>query len=471
MIEDLRDFIDEMDKRGQLKKVDGADCETEIGAITEVVADRDGPALLFDNIKDYPKGYRVLSYACSEIGQRIGFGLDEKQSPFEIVRKWKDQWNEFKPLPPVEVQSGPVMENVLTGDDVNILKFPAPKWHEKDGGRYIGTGVVTITKDPDEGWINVGTYRVMVHDEKTVGFYISPGKHGRVMREKYWDRGESCPVVMCFGEEILLFGLSTLRLPWGWSELDVAGHMRGKPIEIIRGEVTGLPIPAKAEIVIEGFAPPPSVEVRHEGPFGEWTGYYASGSRPEPVVHVKAIYHRDNPILLGQPPIKNRDTFPIPLQSAATLWNKLESAGMTGIKGVYFHGAGGRPLGVVSIKQQYLGHAKEVAHASASLFTGGALAGKWIIVVDDDIDPSNLEDVLWAVYTRCDPEMSIDIVRGFLTSPLDPSLRPEKRNSGDITTAKIIMNACRPYHWKNEFPQVSRCSDDLRKKVSEKFGL
>ena len=207
MIQDLRGFIDELDKRGQLRRVDGADCETEIGAITEVVADRDGPTLLFDNIKDYPKGHGVLSYACSEIGQRIGFGLGEELSRFEIVRKWKDQWNAFKPLPPVDVQSGPVLENVLTGADVDILKFPAPKWHENDGGRYIGTGVVTITKDPDEGWVNVGTYRVMVHDEKTVGFYISPGKHGRVMREKYWDRGQNCPVVMCFGEDILLFGL------------------------------------------------------------------------------------------------------------------------------------------------------------------------------------------------------------------------------------------------------------------------
>ena len=471
MIKDLRDFVEEMDKRGQLKRIDGADRETEIGTITELVAERNGPALLFDNIKGYPKGFRVLAYVCSELGQRIGFGLGEKQSRLEIIKEWKDKWNQYKPLPPVEVKSGPITENILTGKDINMLKFPSPKWHEKDGGYYIGTGVVNITKDPDEGWVNGGTYRVMVQDEKTLGFYISPGKHGRIMREKYWAKGQECPVVMCFGEEILLFGLSTLRLPWGWSELDMTGYMNGRPMEVIKGKFTGLPIPANAEIAIEGFVPPPSVESRLEGPFGEWTGYYASGARKEPVVHVKAIYHRNNPILLGQPPLKNRDTFPIPLQSAATLWTKLEAAGVTGIKGVYFHGVGGRPLGVVSLNQQYLGHAKEVATASASLFTGGALAGKWIIVVDDDIDPSDLEDVMWAVFTRCEAEKSIDIVNGFLTSPLDPALSPEKRSRGDFTMAKVIINACRPYHWKDEFPLVSRCSDKLRKKIAKKWGL
>ena len=97
----------------------------------------------------------------------------------------------MKRIPPKFVETGPVMQNVMTGDAIDVTKFPAPQWHPKDGGRYIGTGSYNIMRDPDEGWINCGTYRVMIHDEKTLGFYISPGKHGRQIREKYKARGET----------------------------------------------------------------------------------------------------------------------------------------------------------------------------------------------------------------------------------------------------------------------------------------
>jgi len=472
-MESLREFVEVLDKRGQLKKVEGADWDLEIGAITEMVAERQGPALLFDKIKGYPKGYRIATNLLyTKVGQRIGFGIPEELSDVEVVKYWKDKWAEYKPVPPVEVDSGPVMENILTGDKVDILKFPAPKWHEMDGGRYIGTGVVTITKDPDEGWVNCGTYRVMVQDNKTLAFYASPGKHATIMREKYWARGENCPVVMCFGQDPLLFGISTMPLPWGLSEFDLAGYMKGKPIEVIKGKITGLPIPATAEIAIEGFSPPPSVDSRPEGPFGEWTGYYASGTRTEPVVQIKAIYHRNDPIIHGQPPIKPpvNTWFPIPLHTATFLWDALEKAGMQGIKGVWVHGPGNRVIAVISLQQRYLGHAKQVANLAASLLQGGACTGRYIIVVDEDIDPSNWEEVMWAVCTRCDPETSIDLVRGFLTSPLDPTLPPEKRKIGDLTTAKVIINACRPYHWIKDFPPVNQASDELRKKVLDKWG-
>jgi 4-hydroxy-3-polyprenylbenzoate decarboxylase len=311
----------------------------------------------------------------------------------------------------------------------------------------------------------------MVHDEKTVSFYSSPGKHANMMRQKHWDKGEECPVVMSFGEEPFLCGVSTMPLPWGMGEFEFAGYMKGKPVDVIKGPITGLPIPTTAEIVIEGFSPPPSVDSRQEGPFGEWTGYYGSGMRTEPVVHVKALYHRNDPILYGRPPLKADATFySIPIHSAPFLWNQLEKVGIPGIKAVWVHGRGNRVISVVSIKQMYLGHAKEVAALAASLLSGGALAGKWAIVVDDDIDPSDWEDVIWALCTRCDPETSIDIVRGFLTSPLDPSTPPYKRQARDFTTAKVLINACRPYHWIKDFAPVNIASPELRKKVFDKWS-
>jgi len=471
LFEDLREFAQRLDEIGQLKRVDGCDWELEIGTLTELMAERLGPALLFDKIKGYPAGYRVLSNTVlSKIGQRVAFNHPDEMSDVEIVRYWKDKWEQYKPVPPKVVKTGPVMENVITGDDINLWKFPVPRWHDRDGGRYIGTGVVTITRDPDEKWVNCGTYRVMVHDEKTLSFYSSPGKHANLMRRKHWEKGEECPVVMSFGEEPFLCGVATIPLPWGMGEFEFTGYMRGKPVDVIKGPVTGLPIPATAEIVIEGFSPPPSVDSRPEGPFGEWTGYYGSGVRTEPVVHVKAIYHRNDPIIYGRPPLKVDPTqYSIPIHTVPFLWSQLEKVGIPGIKGVWVHGRANRVISVVSVKQMYLGHAKQVAALAAALLSGGALTGKWAIVVDDDIDPSDWEDVVWALCTRCDPETSIDIVRGFLTSPLDPSMPPEKREKRDFTTAKVLINACRPWHWMKDFAPVNIASPELRKKVFDKW--
>ena len=470
MFDDLRSFIQALDEVGQLKKVEGADWNLEIGTISELLLERKGPALLFDSVKGYPNGYRVATNLLDTgIKQRLGFGIAKELPDTEVVRDWKDKLRNYKPVPPVEVETGPVRENVVVGDDIDILKFPVPKLHEMDGGRYIGTGVTTITKDPDEGWVNVGTYRVMVHDSKTLSFYASPGQHVSIIREKYWAKGENCPVVMCFGQEPLLFGLSTMPLPWGMSELDAAGYFKGKPTEVIKGSITGLPIPATAEIAIEGLSPPPSVDSRQEGPFGEWTGYYASGTALAPIVQIKAIYYRHNPIIFAVVQSLANAGFPIPVHSASFLWDRLEVAGMQGIRGVYVHGPGGRSVAVISIKQRHLGHAKQVATLSASLLSGAAITGRYIFVVDDDIDPSNWENVIWAVCTRCEPETSIDIVRGFLDSPLDPSLSPAKRASGDMTTAKAIVNACKPYHWIKDFPPLNRSSDELRQATMDKW--
>ncbi|MBN1227439.1 MAG: UbiD family decarboxylase [Deltaproteobacteria bacterium] len=473
MFDDLRSLVKKIDEMGKLKKVEGADWDLEIGTILELNTERNGPTLLFDKIRGYPEGYRIITYPLySREAQILTFGFPEGLSDLEMVRYWQEKSSKFVPQKMSEIRSGPVEENVISGDAIDILKFPVPKWHEFDGGRYIGTGVCTITQDPDTGIINSGVYRVMVHDSKTLAFYVSPGKHATIMREKYWNKGKDCPVVMSFGQDPLLFVMSGAPLPWGLSEIDMVSYLKGKPFEVIKGKSTGLPIPATAEIVIEGFSPPPSVDSRPEGPFGEWTGYYASGSRNEPLVNIKTIYHRNDPILWGNPPLKppiSTAGFPIPVMTSASVWEALERCRIPGIKGVWIHGPANRVIIVVSIQQMYLGHAKQVATMAATLFSGGACTGRYAIVVDDDIDPTNWEEVTWAVCTRCDPATGIDIVTGLLTSPLDPMLSPEKREMKNYTTDKVVINACRPYHWIKDFPRVNRASNDLRKKVFDKW--
>jgi 4-hydroxy-3-polyprenylbenzoate decarboxylase len=145
------------------------------------------------------------------------------------------------------------------------------------------------------------------------------------------------------------------------------------------------------------------------------------------------------------------------------------AAGLQGIKGVYIHGPGNRPVCVISIEQRFQGHAKQIATVAAGMLTGGAAVGKFIIVVDDDVDPSNLEQVVAAVCMRCDIEESVDIVRGFQNSPLDPSLSPKKRERGENTQAKMLIDACKPWHWRDKFPKSAAASVELTQAVLKKF--
>lgn len=465
---DLRDFIKLLEKIGEVKTITGADWKFEIGVLT-LLSQREekAPALLFDEIKDYPKGYRVFTNALSAINRSaLALGFPPGLRPIDYVLLCKELNKKIKPIKPVIVKDGPVLENKDAGKNINILNFPTPLWHEDDGGRYIGTGSVDINQDPDTGWVNLGTYRVMVHDEKTLGFYISPGHHGRIIREKYYSRGQPCKVAVSFGHDPLIFVAGTRSFGYGFSEYDWVGGVRGEPIEVIKGPYSGLPIPASAEIVIEGESLPN--DTRMEGPFGEWTGYYASGERQEPVIHIKNLFYRNNPIMLGEPP--GNETGPAAhhnwktFMTAATLWNELEQAGISDIKGVYAPPAAGRLIRVISIKQRYPGHAKQ-AGLVATGAGSAAYMGRYTIIVDDDIDPTDWGQVTWALATRSDPAKSIDIIRRNLSSVLDPIIpRSEKGLS-----SRAIIEACKPYEWIADFPKSISISDEWNDKYTKKW--
>ncbi len=466
---DLREFIEKSDKLGECKVIEGADWNLEIGAITEWQAKPNTPLLVFDKIKGYEPGYRVVTNLASTLKRlALLLGLSGVEEPLDLVKglRTKTQGG-FKPVYPVEVKTGPVTENVHRGKEINLLEFPAPKWHEMDGGRYLGTGHEILTKDPDEGWVNLGTYRVMVHDKNTMGSYIAYGQHGFTIRQKYWDKGQACPAVFVTGHDPLLWLISTTRIPWGVSEYEYTGWLRGRPIEVIKAPLTGLPVPAAAEIVIEGEIPPPEVETRMEGTFGEFTGYYAGGARPEPVFRIKSIMHRNDPIILGTPEFRIKPLYywGRNIIRAAELWNQMEKI-VPGIKGVWMMEEAAMHLPVISIKQQYAGHATDTAVAAKAI-TG--MNNRYIIVVDDDIDPSNTSEVIWAVATRCEPAENIDVVRGSRVSRLDPRLTPEKRKSGDFTCSVALLNACKPYSWINDFPLATRASPELMTKTKKKW--
>lgn len=466
----LRDYIRKVEENGDLLRIEGADPEEEIGALAEIVAGTPKhPMILFEKIKGYEEGYRVSANSMGGVRRMaLALGLNPELPNVELVRAWKEKLKSFRPVAPKEVKDGPVCENFFSGDDIDLTNFPAPKWHELDGGRYIGTGCCVITRDPDGNWINMGVYRVVVHDPKTLGIFINHIQHGWQIVRKYWAMGKNCPVVVTFGQDPALFLAAAQREPWGVEELSAAGWLRGDPVEVLRGDRTGLPIPAHAEIAVEGEIPPVERESRPEGPFGERTGYYATGATNQPVIRPLSLLHSDRPIVQGDPPLKpvpGMDHFGIPLPAAA-VWSALEHAGVQDVKGVWMHG----PFAtMISIKQRYEGHARQAAAVALGVRATLSL-GRFIIVVDEDINPSDLRDVFWAVTTRCDPASQTEVLKGFPTSDINPRVPPEERANGVFVGSRMIIDACRPYRWIKEFPATNVMSAEKKKRVAQKWS-
>jgi len=200
---DLRPWLAQVEKLGELREVRGADWNLELGAISELNVKKDAPpALLFDEIKGYPKGFRVLTCSTSSPARlssilRLPVQATH-QGLVEALRGKPAQWQAQAPkYDPIVATTGAVLENVQSEPDV--LAFPSPCWHEMDGGRYIGTGCSVVTRDLDSDWVNVGTYRVQVLDEKHVALDMVPGKHGRIQYEKHKKAGKRFPVAIVLG--------------------------------------------------------------------------------------------------------------------------------------------------------------------------------------------------------------------------------------------------------------------------------
>ncbi|MBI4526253.1 MAG: UbiD family decarboxylase [Deltaproteobacteria bacterium] len=475
---DLRNWLKEVDAKGKLKVVRGAHWDLEIGAITELLIKKKGsPALLFDEIVDYPKGYRVAANTvthASEDPTRVAIALgirEDVNSTRELVYKVKDRMPEWeaqcKNFPPAWVEGGPVMEEVYREDEVDMLKFPSPRWHEKDGGRYIGTGCGVITQDPETGQYNIGTYRVMVHDKHKVGIYMAPIRHGLADMRKYHAQGKPAPVVITLGQHplfALVGGRPIPRASGPAQEFGYIGAIQGGPVPVVRGEVTGLPIPADAEIVIEGHWHP-GAEM-DEGPFGEFTGYYGGMVEPAPYIVVERLYHRKDPIILGSPPGKH-PSYGTNVFSYAMYMRYLESIGVVGVTMLSTHRLASSQMAAVSVRQRYAGHAREVGHLVAQLIGRGV--NRYVVVVDDDIDVTDIEDVTFAMASRADPAQDIDIIKRAYTQRLDPLL-PQGLPREQYFNSRAIIDACIPFERRANFPEVASISPELADKTRAKWG-
>ncbi len=474
-VRDMRSFVRRLEELGELKRLEGVDLNLEVGALTELMGEREDSALLFDGFKNYPDGFRVISNVfrtCRRAAVAMGLPLELKGVDF--LHAWRKRVSTFEPVPVQQVEGGPVFENQMEENEVDLYKFPTPMWHDLDGGPYLGTGCGIITKDPESGKINVGTYRVMIQEKNKVSVKMNKGKHGRLAVDKSHAEGKPLPVAITLGQEPSLFLSSQMPLPPDTSEYEFAGWIQGAPIPVVRGAVTGLPLPANGEIVLEGEIPPlPPEQLPKEGPFGEWPGYYTDATVGDvPLMTVKRVYYRNDPIILGAPPLKPPNSYlPIPL-GAITLWEQLERAGVPEIKGVWGFVYGGQPgpFTVIAIKQRYTGHAKQALLVAAGA-RAGAYGGKMVVVVDDDIDISNPYEVIWAISTRCNAREGIDIVKNVWASVCEPTISPEDRDTRGYISDRVLIDACRPYQWIDRFPAVNAFSREFKEKVAKKWNV
>jgi len=467
---DLRHWLAEAEKAGELQTLEGAHWELEIGALSQVNYRRGHPkALMFDSIKDYPAGSRVLTGSVSNprlLGSVLGLGWDNTDE--DLVEKlavkpgeWTRRAGEFAA---VTVQDGPLLSNVV--DNPDLLSFPVPRWHEQDGGRYIGTGCAVVTRDYDTGRINLGAYRMQVQDEgRSASVNIEAGKHGAQHLRRWFEAEGRAPIAASLGHHPAYLVAAGVEVPGDVSEYDYVGAMTGAPVRTVPGLVTGLPLPYDSEIAIEGWIRPDNK--RPEGPFGEWTGYYSGSRDPILTIDVEKVYYRDDPILLGAPPGKPPHDYSYmrTVMKSAIITDSLRKTGLPGVRGVWAHEAGGgRSLLIVSLEQRYPGHARQAAYLTAQLPTA-AYMNRFTVVVDSDVNPRDLGEVVWAMCGRTNPEIDIEVMKRTWGSRVDPLTLP-----GEIAfNSRAIIDACRPFERLGDFPAVAESSEDLVASVSRRW--
>jgi UbiD family decarboxylase len=471
-VADLRQWLEEADKAGEVQTIRGAHWELEIGAIGQINYRRANPrALLFDDITGYAPGLRVLAGTTTNprlLGSALGLGWHN--TDFDLMDSLAvkpDEWvRGAADFAPVTVDDGPLLSNVVGKPDIDLLRFPVPLWHEGDGGRYVGTGCAVVTRDYDTGRINLGAYRMQVQDDgRSATVNIEKGKHGAQHLRRWFEAEGRAPIAATLGMHPAYLVAAGIEVPGDVSEYGYVGAMHGAPVHTINGQVTGLPLPWDAEIAIEGWVTPG--DTRPEGPFGEWTGYYSGSREPILNIDIERVYHRDDPILLGAPPGKPPHDYSYmrTVMKSAIITDSLRKTGLPGLRGVWAHEAGGgRSLLIVSIEQRYPGHARQAAYLAAQL-PNAAYMNRFTIVVDHDVNPRDLTEVVWAMTGRTDPSIDIEVMKRTWGSRVDPLTLP-----GEVPfNSRAVIDACRPFERLDSFPQVAESSESLIESVSRRW--
>jgi len=428
-IEDIQQFIEKLENEGELKRISSqVDTNLEIAEILRRTMYSNGPAILFENIKDYDMPVLGNAFGSmkrlemgletsdfTEIGQRI-VDMTKMEMPSGMlnkIRKLPELAKMGDVFPKLE-NSGPVTE--VINDSPSFDKIPILKTWPEDAGKFITFGLVA-TKHPETDVRNLGVYRMQILDSTHALMHWQKHKRGAHHHEIQKEKGEKIEVAVIIGSDPATVFSAVAPVPEGLDKYVFAGITRKKGIKTVKCKTVDLEVPANAEIVFEGYVDP--TDIREEGPFGDHTGYYTP-KEPYPTFTLTGIMQRKKPVYLttivGKPVVEDayigkvieRSFLPlIKMFQPEVIDFAMPPAG-------WFQG-----LAIISIKKRFPGQAKKVM---MGLWGLGQLAlTKIFVVVDDDINVHDMNDVIWAITTRIDAARDITIIDNAPTDSLDPA--------------------------------------------------
>ena len=428
-IEELGEFVDKLEKAGELKRVKTqVDADLEIAEILRRTMYSNGPAVLFENVKNHDMpvlgnafgslkrlelGLEIEDF--TQIGQRIVdmTKMDIPSGFFDKIRKLPEL-SKMTDIVPKLQKSGPVTE--IFEDSPSFDKIPILKsWH-KDAGKFITFGLVATTH-PETDVRNLGVYRMQILDKTHALMHWQKHKRGAHHYDIKKDRGDKIEVAVVIGGDPATVFSAVAPVPEGLDKYLFAGIVRKTGIKTVKCKTVDLEVPANAELVLEGYVDPS--DIRMEGPFGDHTGYYTP-PEPYPTFTLTGIMRREKPIYLttivGKPILEDafigkaieRSFLPlIKMFQPEVVDFAMPAAG-------WFQG-----MAIISIKKRYPGQAKKVM---MGLWGLGQLAlTKIFVVVDDDVNVHDMNDVIWAITTRADAARDVTIINNTPTDTLDPA--------------------------------------------------
>ncbi|AKJ08851.1 phenolic acid decarboxylase [Streptomyces incarnatus] len=438
--DDLRGFLDTLDKEGQLLRVaEQVLPEPDIAAAANA-APRLGdaaPALFFDNVKGFTNARIAMNVHGSWANHALALGLPKETGAKEQVAEFARRWEAF-PVEPEWRENSPWAQNTLEGEDADVFRvLPLIRLNDGDGGFYIDKAAV-VSKDPDDpehsGKQNLGIYRLEVKGPRRLAIQPVPMHDIALQLKTAEERGEDLPVAITLGNDPVITIAASTPMKYEENEYGLAGALRGAPAPIARAPLTGLPVPWGSEVVIEGVIEGRRREI--EGPFGEFTGHY-SGGRSMPVIRVDRISYRTDPVFehlyLGMP--WTECDYLIAANTSVPLFQQLKAdfPEIQAVNASYTHGL----VVIVSTKKRYGGFAKAVGLRVLTTPHGLGYATT-VIVVDEDVDPFDLPQVMWALSTKMNPAEDL------ITVPRLPvvELAPQAQTPGIVD--KLVIDATTP---------------------------
>ncbi|MBW4579889.1 MAG: UbiD family decarboxylase [Tildeniella nuda ZEHNDER 1965/U140] len=482
-LKSLRDYIEALAAIGEVQEIDRAvNWQLEIGAIARRCYETGAPAPLFNTIKGIEKGFRVLGAPGGVSRQprlylsriALSLGLPPDSTGREIIAALV-QARSRSLLPPQLVATGACKENILIGDEVDLLRLPTPLLHDGDGGRYLNTFGIIVAQTPDKRWTNWSIARTMLVDRNRMAGIIAPNQHIGMVRQTWLDINKPMPFALALGVEPFLPFVGGMPLPDYVSEADYAGAYFGEPIDVVQCETVDLQVPATAEIVLEGTIA--IADTVPEGPMGEYAGYLWTGqSSPKPVYHVTAMTYRNQPILpisvAGEPVEENHTAWGVP--NAAEIVYTLRTAGYP-VAMAWSPFESANHWYAIAMERNWR---QQMPNTSASelcyklgevLFkTKAGMGTPKYIVVNDDIDITNTQEVVWAFATRNYPGSKGEVIfNDEATNPLVAFLEQSEKMS--MHTTKVIYNCLPPDEWGDKLPQRSSFTGAYPKDLQERI--